>query len=316
MKRILLLFLFVLSFEVHTQEYALIPESHKKHPELKQSEPLFPTQALAYELIHERTAFSKTFLHQNRTKTKAVSSTPIHYEKEGMWMTIDYAWNVENGLYSFPKQASYLEFHSQQNFLQLISDSGKMLQIGRERSIEIFDIHNTIIGIIPQNINSQVALENANHITQKNIFPGVDFQVAAHPSFFKTQYILDSKESIPSHAHRIMWTENIELPNGWTLTAEKNELGKTSTLFILDERGTIQYRWHQAVASDQSEVNLKFAHQRPVKELEYHLKSLGVNQYQISIEIDAYCLLDNERLYPVVIDPVVTTENLDAVPSC
>jgi hypothetical protein len=317
MKRnLLLLLICCFSILVQSQEYVLIPESHRKHPELEKSTPLFQTQAFSYELVHERTAFSRTFLHHNKTKTKAVSSTPLHYEEEGMWMTIDYAWNVENGLFSFPKQASYLAFNPQQNLLQLRSDSGKMLEMGRERSIEIFDIHNTSIASIPQNSNGQMVLENANHITQKNIFPGVDFQVAAQPGFFKTQYILDSKESIPSHAHRILWTENIELPNGWKFMAEKNELGKTSTLFILDELKTIQYRWHQAVASDQSEVNLKFAHQRPVKELEYQLKSLGGNQYQIAIEIDAEWLLDNVRVYPVVIDPVVTTENLESIPSC
>ncbi|RYZ34939.1 MAG: lamin tail domain-containing protein, partial [Sphingobacteriales bacterium] len=73
-------------------------------------------------------------------------------------------------------------------------------------------------------------------------------------------------------------------------------------------------RFHQPLVSD-SKSTLSGQHQRPL-EATYQLTRLSQTRYQIQIEIDGQWLKSNERVFPVVIDPVVTVTNADVINSC
>lgn len=316
MKRSLLVLLLVgFSFVCFSQDFAHIPESHKKHPELGKTAPVHPTQALAYELVHERTAYTRTFLHHNKTKTKVTSSIPLHYEKEGYWLTLDYEWKPEQHNYVFPKQAPYLSLNTQQTGIGL-SHGNKTIALGNSKRLEFSDIQgNTIENKYLYNSGALV-VENASTLTKKQVFPFTDFQIMAQPGYLKTQYVLHSKEQVPAEGHRLIFWESLEIPQGWQLIVENDDTERIINLKLRDELGIIRYQWHQGVASDQSEILPKFANERPIQLLEYKLKAIGINTFEIGLTLNTDWLLDSDRVFPVIIDPLVSLESLNVVPSC
>ncbi|RZJ27647.1 MAG: hypothetical protein EOO48_11435, partial [Flavobacterium sp.] len=73
------------------KQYAEIPASYQSHPELGKTTHSATLNEVDYELIQQRTEFSRTFLNKNKTKTTLQSSSPLHYlGDDGFWHTIDY----------------------------------------------------------------------------------------------------------------------------------------------------------------------------------------------------------------------------------
>lgn len=308
--------LFLCCLSASGQQYDRIPETMRHHPELGKTEPVFSRQDLAYELIHERTAHSRTFLHNNKTKTKAVSSAPLHYSDNGLWLTLDYEWHTDDDLmFHYPKQAPTVVYNKITQSVHFNTQSGKKIESGQERQCHFIDNNGNILGSLSANNKSHLEYGKQN-LLQKELFPFVDMEITAGASFLKTNIILQSKEIIPASTSTVLLEEDLILPKGYRLISERASDGSITSFKILSENDDIVYQWHTPLITDNTSVSSKFSTERPHLQATYRIIPVSPQKYRIAVEVDASWLLSSERIYPVTIDPVVTVENFTVVNSC
>jgi len=292
------------------KKFSQIPLAYQSHPEIGNTNHPSNLQDVDYELLQNRTKFSKTYLNTNKTKTTVQSSVPLHYQNNnGMWLSIDYKVHQANNKIKYPTQNPLFELDNNQIILNLDDQSIKI----KKQNNFIFISDNKVIKKI-STTEQEAIIENDNQIVYKNIAPNLDKHISLYPQAVKYSYLINNAALLPHYFDYMLTEETITLPIGYTIREEKKDDNSTYSLIIVNQKGEAVVAFQQPVISDSKtfERNIR---QQPY-ETTYQLVKLTETSYKIQIRIDGSWLQSAERVFPITIDPVVTVTNNTAVNSC
>lgn len=317
-------FLFTISFisclgfsQVKNNEnsYNEIPKEFLNHPELKSSSYNTNLQESKYELVHLRTSHSKTFLNTNTTKTTIQSSNPIHYkDNKGQWLTLDYNIKETNEHIVFPIQQPKVLYNKNNKTLQL-KNLNEDLVFKNEVNFVFINANNESIKTFKNNdLNPEV--KNNKEFFFKDYLPNVDKKFTLYNQAIKSDYIIKNIQNFPNQFHKLIIEESIELPVSFTILEILNENKQVNQLLILDKDKKTAFTFNQPIITDNKVLNTRNKSNYSPYLAQYKVINLNDNKYKIQTVIDSEWLTSHERVFPIVIDPVVTINNNDVINSC
>lgn len=308
--------LMLLSFWSYAQngntqkQYSQISSTYKSHPEIGKTSHSSSLQELDYELLQDRTKFSRTFLNKNKTKTTVQSSVPLHYmDENGKWSSIDYRVQQINNKIIYPAQNPFFELNAKE---ACITIDNQRIRIKRQNDF-IFILNNTVVKSI-SSAKQEAVLESDNQIVFKNIASHLDKNITLYNQALKYSYLMNNTAILPQYFDYMLVEEVITLPDGFSIEEEKTATSSTNRLLIINEKGEQVLAFQQPVISDSKAVERNLR-QQPY-EAAYQLIRLNETSYKIQIRIDGSWLQSTDRVYPINIDPVVTVTSNDVVNSC
>mgnify|MGYP006090200567 FL=1 len=129
--------------------------------------------------------------------------------------------------------------------------------------------------------------------------PGVNKEIIFRENGVKYNYILN--EIIDGIKNRVIFSEEIELPEGYTISndltrGEKTKYGWSGLLVVKDNAGNVVTTFHEPLCFDQNRKYMVASYQ--VRE--------EAGKHILEIIVPSDWLNAPERQYPIVIDPIVT----------
>lgn len=319
--RHLSLIILIISFSLFSQNtndlsfYKDIPLKYLSHPELKTSSYQSSNGQSKYELIHERTKFSKTFLNTNKTKTTIQSSTPMHYlDTNGFFLSIDYQINEKNNQFVYPSHEPFAKFDKNQKQLELNHFDQKIKFINQVQ-ISFLDQNQTVLKTLSANQNIYPTANNSS-LTFENYLTDINKSLTFYNQAIKSDYIIKNSNAWPSNFNHLILEEVIEIPSNFKINTLKDNQQKISHFNIENHKNEIVYSIHPAIVSDAKTINPKFRHLHQPLEAFYEIIQLNETTYKIKTIVDGQWLLAPERVFPITIDPVITIENTNVVNTC
>jgi hypothetical protein len=306
--------LLLLSFWGYSQntqkQYSQIPPAYQSHPELGKTTHNVALNEVDYELIQDRTKYSRTFLNTNQTKTTVQSSVPLHYQDgNGIWNSIDYRLSRTGNKIVYPAQNPFFELNADQASINIANQRIKI----RTRSDFTFVSNNDIVKKITTAKKSAV-LKGDNEIEFKNISQNVDKSITLYNEAAKYSYLINDASVVAGQFDYMLVEEVIDLPQGFSMQQEMIGNNTGNRLIVVNQKGQETLVFQQPIISDSKVFDRNLRPQ--AYEGKYSLVKLNENKYKIQIRIDGSWLKSAERVYPINIDPVVTVTNTNVVNSC
>ena len=266
------------------------------------------------EVISKRTACMKVFEHADHRFTAAIYGTPVHYMKDGRWEEIDN--RLEAAADEVPADADDMENISGAFRVRLSNKVKKkqMVSLGegsRKLTWGFVDANSVKRQILKeteeQQPDSAGALEHTadsekdptaayavRHLKSRILYPeafhGVDIRYTIGPESLKEDLVLKQADAV----HAFTWRY---APGGLKARQEgadivfedagDREVYRLSAPYMTDAAGEVSHGLTLTLTDDGGEKN---------------------KEAYVRLEADAGWLAAEERVYPVVIDPVVTTD--------
>ncbi|HEY0091778.1 MAG TPA: chitobiase/beta-hexosaminidase C-terminal domain-containing protein, partial [Flavobacterium sp.] len=293
------------------EQYERIPLAYRSHPEIGKTTHSASLHEVDYELVQDRTKYSRTFLNTNTTKTTVQSSVPLHYQdKDGVWHSIDYNLTRINNKIVYPAQNPFFELNADHTSIAV---GNKHIKVQNQSSF-VFISNSGEVSKKVTTARKEAVLEENNKISLKSILPNLDKQISVYNQALKIDYQIKNVDFLPESFNYMLVEEIVDLPSGFSIKEDKSNGNAINRLTIINEKGEEALILQQPLISD-SKVNSRNFRQLPY-EAKYHLIKVSENRYKIQIQIDGSWLKSTDRVYPINIDPVVTVNNTDAVNSC
>jgi hypothetical protein len=290
--------------------YSQIPQTYQSHPEIGKTKHSSALQEVDYELLQNRTKFSKTFLNTNKTKTTVQSSVPLHYlNDDNMWISIDYKLQESNNKIIYPAQYPYFELDANQVNINV---DNQLIKIKKQNDF-IFISNNSVVKTI-SNTNKNAIIESDNQIVFNNTTTSIDKNISLYPQALKYSYVMNNAAILPQSFDYLLAEETLTLPVGFSVQEEKTADNATYRLTIVNQKGEALIAFQQPIISDSKTFERNIRQQ--AYESTYLLTKLSETSYKIQIKIDASWLQSTDRVFPITIDPVITVTNNTAVNSC
>lgn len=284
----------------HSQvEYNLIPEAFRNHPEIGLI-PLYEAPCdNCFELIDKRTETSRVFTKNGSGANHVFvqnSSSALHYlDDNGWWRDKDHRVQVfAPGVYGAIRQSEKFILDLNQKNAEVHTRMGK---ITFNRNIKLIhqDQYGTIRELGSADWSNYTAGDRGVRII--NFYPGVDLIFSFNPSGMETSFILTRKPAMTGGT--LIMVQEFDFQHGIAFEKSKINSGKRHDDFrILGNDTALLAIVERAYAFDNDEYSSNLL-------LEADLENGNV----FSVHVPLEWLNDNSRKYPVVIDPVVTTQN-------
>lgn len=253
------------------------------------------------EVKAKRTETSKTFAIGESKEAVYTTAGALHYKEANQWQLVHTNFipfsSKADYSYSSPFNQNKLYIGNAQNKVLLQTHTQDELVFGTNRT---FAIQNQGQNIASYNAPANASFELTQHqgeatIYYSNIFQQIDSRYIRYADGFKQEYILNNASVLPAQFSQIIFSETIEVPQGFVLSktinndienlvlmAKENAYEVTfSPILIYDDRGEETYGKYQYTA-------------------------LGNNQYKIDYIVENTWLQDSTRVFPIVIDPQIT----------
>ena len=297
-----------------------IPPSFRSHPELGKKRPHDSQMRNSYELIHERTANSRTFIHPCGSLTQAFSDVPLHYKcEEGWWRSVELKFEADpyhKNTYLLNKKAIPMAFDAKNINSNVSFDEDNILHIRKALSLLQKDEHGALISKTdPGSFKADLKKDDAV-VYVMDVFNGVDMTVHFDHFVIKRNYVVRSGHFLLPNTETVIIRELVEVPQGWSLTPDDDvtQLKKNqgiNSLKLQNANGEIKTRFLRPIFTDA-------APDRNTGTVAgfYNISQKNLTAYYVDIVIPASWLRDPSRIYPVTIDPVVIVDDSTVVPSC
>lgn len=281
----------------------LTPEEFHSHPEFG----ILPYGAPCedcFELIHERKDSERMFVKKGTNGSYFYSQGiygSYHYEENGQKISYDPRLKpVSANLYRSNRQETPTVLNVNDRYSAF------------ERNGEFFRFNNRIELILIKNNGTNENLGEANWsdhtvgdegIYIKNAWQGIDITISYQQDRIKLNYIIPQPLNYLSDVNKLIFADNIQLPNGYSMMPENtNDItsdGYIGKYIVRDFFNQEAFIIDKAFAFDQSgeKENSIF--------LNYTFAEGSLN-----ISMPKSWLSSGETVYPVVIDPLVTTTTI------
>ncbi|TVR77128.1 MAG: gliding motility-associated C-terminal domain-containing protein [Chitinophagaceae bacterium] len=286
-----------------------VPKEFHRHPEFA-TKPFRADCENCVELIHLRNEHERTYIKpdgRNNHFFYQQSFGPMHFKDEdGFWKTLDYRLfpNENNSVFSTVNQPIDLIVSTEKSAFQSFTEGIQLFEWKTAYEISIVK-------------NSERIFQDTDLAAYKNAPKGVlldyefsdlSFEIQSlQIGQYKTQYILNTLSKDLADAESLIIQDKLILPEGWVLQTQKGEGiemgdgGWYGGIEIIDENGRQAVSISSPLSFD-SGLNQSASAERPA----YYriLKKKGY--YILEFVIDANWLKANERVYPVIIDPLIS----------
>ena len=252
---------------------------------------------ILYEVEEKRDEFTKVYKKNDGSYTAMVSSEPLHFIQNGKWTDIDNTLvnSVENGESVFKNTNSMFDVM----FPELLSQDSKIEIKNDEYSLafSLQDIQTSQVEITENTNNSDDANENNQQIKEQlktqsdsalyeDIMPETDIEYSISSNKIKENIIINHASAIKEQYSFNLSAEGltgvVEVDNSVSfVNADGKKVFYIPAPFMKD-------------ASDVTSLNI-----------DVELINDGNGEYVLTYSPDLDWLYDNERTFPIVIDPII-----------
>ena len=225
----LCLFTFLFYVGISNAQYSNAVTAQVTHPE--EGLVKLDGKPNSVELIEKRSLSSRTFNNKDGSKTQVSYNYPVHYEKNGLLLSIDNTIKPNNSSlypqYGFVNSdnvfTTYVPNTIDNGFLMKLSSgdilkdmqSPKMYFASNNQNIGVVGISNSSV-----NVSGEIA-------TYTEVYPHVDLRLIFHNGVRKADYIIKSADflaNIPNNVEYLVFEESVTLPNGWVAELSQDRI--------------------------------------------------------------------------------------------
>ncbi|NBV67225.1 MAG: hypothetical protein EBR74_01605, partial [Flavobacteriia bacterium] len=284
------------------------PEAGKFFLEDKQGK-----KGTAKECIEKRDEFSKTYQYTDGTFTKQSSDFPMHYRgTDGAWYTYDKALNVRgDGKYKINKTDVPVSFDTKNGLVTMgYNKDGDVLRFGKETSYKVTDSQGIVLEeTVSRDLSSVRFDKKENRISYENYWNGINRRIRFDLFEIETDYVLDHKPTNLSNDQFLHFTEVYQIPNGARIiegVGENGSFGFKGELTLQGADGQDLILFNLPMCYDQTYFSDKYG--EPVRPIlgEYVYQIIG-NELHLTTVVPASWVLDDARVFPLVIDPTASS---------
>ena len=295
-------------------------------------------RVLLRECIKERGRFSRVFETKNGERAAVIYPKAVHFQKDGVWRSIDNTLALSKDQLSYENTQGRMKVRIARNpkltetWKNIVSVKFKQSQteesVGTTISTELASVEKdgftiswglepekTMTAILPDEIKtsefqiSPIRMQTEEEKLLKlsmlsssgyfeEILPGMDIRYRLESEVMKEEILLKNKEAATAEITFVMKHPGLVIgkheDGSLLLFKDKSEAGKTGKVCDDD----IVFYLEQPVLSDQNGVVLK---------ADYRITpENGISK--ITIMMDKAWLMDEERAYPITVDPTVRIE--------
>ncbi|MES2800093.1 MAG: T9SS type A sorting domain-containing protein [Bacteroidota bacterium] len=291
----------------------------------------FGNYDLKCEVEDRRGSNEKHFLRPDGQVDMFVSSEPINYFENGKWNTIFNSIVEEpNGLYKYSNRSnlfqSFYPENIQNGFKTIIN--GQELYEMRNASM-YYELNGTKVG--EQSIANSGGLADKNCLTYSKVYGEfIDLKISQSGGKRKLDYIIRDKNALDqlySNAQYLVFSEEFNLPQGWTAKLENG------AIFLIDKANNVVVGYETPMVFDskisgdkleplngeKSALELSNYTTKSVRKKKqsscdsmvasdnilYELIALD-RKYVILTKVKMSYLLDENRVFPILVDPTLT----------
>lgn len=256
-----------------------------------------PTQTKSFEAANEivslRTLNSKHFKNTDGTFTAVINAGPLHYQENGQFKTIDQNLTELNDAFVNTHNLMKTSFGKSLTMgVESLTKEGKIIEFLQPKMY--WENHGQTIGL--KNASDTNATINDNQVIYANLWNDISARFTLLNGRKKLDYIIPNRESlgeIPQNAQYLVFTENIQLPHNWSHTTT------SKGIHIKDQQNNVIYLYENPTSNDAKDFGL--FNSNTIMDVEKN-----GNVLTLKIKVDAQWLLDNDRVFPLTIDPTTT----------
>jgi hypothetical protein len=244
----------------------------------------------------KRDAFSKHFINEDGSFTALIGAGPIHYEKNGQFLDIDHSITTNfDSNYPYANTSNLFESYFGASSNQGIKNKtaeGEILEFLNTKMY--WEVNGQAVNTVNSS-NRPIRIEG-DKAYYDHLFGEISAEFIIKSGQRKLNYIIPNQQAlgtVPTQADFLVFSEDVILPFGWT--ASKTDLG----VIIKDQLGKEIYLYDNPVSTDVLQVELN-AQDNTI----FEILQLG-NTLTIKTKVKTTWLLNNERVFPVMVDPTV-----------
>ncbi|MCC6600397.1 MAG: hypothetical protein IT223_06955, partial [Crocinitomicaceae bacterium] len=266
----------------------------------------------ARELKEFRSANSKTYIDADGHYYTQMTGGYFHYKNSSdEWTTLQETISAgtggQYGIFSTDLPLSVNPSDGTTNMLLEKKDGN--IYFGKNSVIEMMDDQGNILSVIEK--NPELTYQTSeNGVQINNFFNGIDRLQTLRYWDLKTDYLLHDKPSFPSGASTMAFSDELTLPQGWTIVpffGEETAQGWRGSLKILNASGLqvaiiSEAKFYDTFSTSTTEKRFDEIHAIIG---DYYLENTA-NGYIIKLMVPVDWLERKELVYPVVIDPTIS----------
>lgn len=259
----------------------------------------------------KRDQYAKHYQMPDGSVQAVVSNTPVHYlDVSGHWQDINTGLELSgNGTWHNSTNSFVSSFPATLGDTNGISaqGDGNTIRMGIIPKLEAFDTAGNLLMTLEWGQPQPIEV-SGNKAVYKDVFTKGDVEYLVQPGRIKHNLVLSAlPASIPNGTHYLAITETLIIPGNWTLrdcTAGRpvEEATTAQALRVVNEAGLAEYNIPLPEIYEQA--NGTGLHSSC--EGRYRVQPSGIGRYELSTLVPVNWLTDQNRQWPVVIDPTVT----------
>ncbi len=284
------------------------------------------------EILEKRDLNSKHFANPDGSITAFISEAPLHYQDAiGAWNDIrtDIRPNLagNNGLYkySIPENKFESYFANDLKSGYVLKINGGNILLSKENEVLLLDANGNVLETALSNGETTGAVSD-NKLVFKNTYPFADDEIIANGNGIEHDIVLNQKPAFfntHNNAATLAFREFIQLPDGWQIVSKRDakciSCGDNAQndrgLAVLDEKGNLIVEFLtpvfrekniRQIPHDNDPIKGPHVEQKVVRASgDYKIEKANGGYYVETLAPVAW-LNDNDRQYPVIIDPSTT----------
>ncbi|RWZ46434.1 hypothetical protein ELQ90_15425, partial [Labedella phragmitis] len=247
--------------------------------------------------IVDREEFEQTYVNPDGTKTTELSTVPLNVELEdGTFVPVDTTLSGDGFLGAFGVGTVTAERHPQVPTFAEHADDDRPFTLTNDEYTIAFELEGSAHARVERNL---LPVGDRSTITYPDVEPGVDLTYEVTKTGVKELLVLEDEEA----ADDGRWTWTVDADG---LAVEMNEDG---AVVFVDDDDFVQFLIPPAVMWDASAVEgEREAADSPVDMAVDHVAG---STWEIDLIADLDWLEDEDRVYPVWIDPTTSTSQED-----
>ena len=263
------------------------------------------------EDVSKRDLNSKHFKTAEGRFEAYISGGPIHYLKNGSFEEIDVNLTMSHSDFAFENTTNVMESWFPVNLSAhgvRINSEGLNISMAKSQYVMALDQNGEPISTLEYASITNPVVEN-NKVVYDNLYSNGYSEFIVDRGLMKNNIVITQPfDNLPTNTAYVAFSENISIPNGWDLFAS-NEIITGSALVAsgITLKSSNGSGSAYIPVPDVYEMNDKsttiFADGN--WDISYRIVQLSSNEYQLQTVVPVSWLSDQNRQYPVVVDPTI-----------
>jgi gliding motility-associated-like protein len=253
------------------------------------------------ELTEARTASSRVFADEEGRRHLQQTAGYFHYrDPEGNWQPIqEVPSHCGDGQWGLMQTTLPMHVNTAtgESVMQL-TEQGALLRFGISAALEQITGDGVIAEIVPASAPASHHAD-AHRLSLNGVFPAMNRIQEMNYWSLRTDYLVSERPALQADTRWLGLADEYQVPAGWELTTSDGEWEENrwhGMLELKDAAGEVRATFSTPVFYDNAGKAIRGTYQ-------WEITPAG---YRIRILVPAEWLLDENRAYPVVLDPTIS----------